>query len=151
MSRARVIAVCRSKRPTDPKTDVACGEFRTGWGLVGDSHAGPPQSRRWQVSLLAWESVERLNQEHRLGAVPGSFAENVTTEGLDVSRLRLGDSLQIGGQVVLEVGQLGKPPDIAHTYSFRGHSLLPTEGVFCSVVVGGSVAAGDRIVVVTKQ
>ncbi len=38
---------------------------------------------RWEISLLAWENVERLNQEHDLGAVPGSFAENLTTQGLD--------------------------------------------------------------------
>jgi MOSC domain-containing protein YiiM len=42
---------------------------------------------------------------------------------------------------------LGKPPGIAHTYSFQGHSLLPTVGVFCGVVVGGMVAAGDEITV----
>jgi MOSC domain-containing protein YiiM len=46
---------------------------------------------------------------------------------------------------VLEVEQLGKPPDVAHTYSFGGHSLLPTVGVFCRVVVGGRVCRGDPI------
>ncbi len=141
----RIKAVCRSERRTDPKVAVAQGELRADWGLVGDSHAGPPRPGRWQVSLLAWEEVERLNRKQDLDAVPGSFAENLTTEGLDTARLQVGDRLLVGQGVVLEVEQLGKPPDIAHTYNFRGHSLLPTVGVFCRVVVGGSVRAGDEI------
>jgi MOSC domain-containing protein YiiM len=112
---------------------------------VGDSHAGPPRPGRWQISLLAWEDVERASREWGIGAVPGSFAENLSTEGLDTSSLHVGDRLQVGGQVVLEVEQLGKPPEIAHTYSFQGHSLLPSKGIFCGVVSGGFVAAGDEI------
>jgi MOSC domain-containing protein YiiM len=150
MSAMKVKAVCRSDERTEPKVDVGRGELRSGWGLVGDSHAGPPRPGRWQVSLLAWEDVERANREHGLAAAPGSFAENLTTEGLDTSSLKVGDHLRIGEQVVLEVAQLGKPPAIAHTYSFQGHSLLPTVGVFCSVIVGGAVAAGAKIAVLTE-
>jgi len=140
-----LIAVCRSEQRSDPKADVGEGELQPGWGLVGDSHAGPARPGRWEISLLAWESVERLNREHNLGAVPGSFAENLTTLGLDTCCLRIGDRLWIGEQVALEVEQLGKPPEIAHTYSFCGHSLLPTVGVFCRVVLGGLVRRGDPI------
>ena len=145
MMNARVKAVCRSERRTDPKVDVGRGELRAGWGLVGDSHGGPPQPGRWQVSLLAWEDVAALNGEQGLGAIPGSFAENLSTEGLDTSSLAIGDRLQIGERAVLEVEQLGKPPDIAHTYNFEGYSLLPTRGIFCRVLVGGTVSAGDEI------
>jgi MOSC domain-containing protein YiiM len=148
MVKARIKAVCRSERRSDPKIDVGRGELRAGWGLVGDSHAGRPHPGRWQVSLLAWESAERLNEQRGLRAVPGSFAENLTTVGLDSSGLRVGDRLKIGDRVLLEVEQLGKPPEIAHTYSFEGASLLPVEGVFCSVVVGGTVATGDEIAVI---
>jgi MOSC domain-containing protein YiiM len=151
MSRARVKAVCRSERRTDPKVDVGQGELRVGWGLVGDSHAGPPQPGRWQVSLLAWERVEKLNEEHGLDAAPGSLAENLSTEGLDTSGLQVGDRLKVGGRAVLEVEQLGKPAEIAHTYSYRGHSLLPTVGIFCGVVDGGPVAAGDEIAVMRAK
>ena len=142
---AHLIAVCRSERRTDPKADVGEGELRAGWGLVGDAHAGPPQPGRWQISLLAWEEVERLNREYGLDAVPGSFAENLTTRGLDTPGLRIGDRLHIGAGVLLEVEQLGKPPEMAHTYNYHGHSLLPTRGVFCRVVNGGPVRCGDPI------
>jgi MOSC domain-containing protein YiiM len=151
MGSAQIVAVCRSERRTDPKVNVGQGELRTGWGLVGDSHAGPPQPGRWQISLLAWETVEQARQDHGLDAEPGSFAENLTTQGLDTSSLQVGDRLQIGGQVVLEVEQLGKPPVMAHTYSFQGHSLLPTVGVFCGVVAGGVVRTGDEILVQKRR
>jgi molybdopterin adenylyltransferase len=147
---AVVKAVCASRRRTDPKVDVGRGELRPNWGLVGDSHAGPPRPGRWQVSLLAWESVARLNREHGLAATPGSFAENLTTAGLDTASLQVGDRLRIGARVILEVEQVGKPPEIAHTYNFQGHSLLPTEGIFCGVEVGGVVAAGDEIVILSQ-
>ena len=145
MNKPILMAVCRSERRSDPKADVGEAELRPGWGLVGDGHAGPALPGRWEISLLAWENVEQLNREHGLGAAPGSFAENLTTRGLDTSRLRVGDRLRIGAQVVLEVEQLGKPPGIAHAYSFRGHSLLPIVGVFCRVVVGGVVRKGNPV------
>jgi MOSC domain-containing protein YiiM len=138
-------AVCRSDDRNEPKTDVRRGELRAGWGLVGDSHAGPPRPGRWQVSLLSWEDVQRANREWGITAVPGSFAENLSSEGLDTAGLRVGDRLQVGSQVVLEVEQLGKPPEIAHTYSFQGRSLLPAKGIFCAVVSGGIAAVGDEI------
>jgi len=52
---------------------------------------------------------------------------------------------------VLEVEQLGKPSEIAHTYSFQGHSLLPVKGIFCGIVVGGTVSAGDEIVPLRQE
>lgn len=141
----RIKAVCRSDDRNEPKIDVGCGELRVGWGLRGDSHAGPSHPGRWQISLLAWEDVERASRAWGIQAAPGSFAENLSTEGLDTATLQVGDQLQIGDEVMLEVEQLGKPPEISHSYSFQGHSLLPTKGIFCGVVAGGTVAVGDKI------
>jgi MOSC domain-containing protein YiiM len=155
MGKAIVKAVCCSDERNEPKADVGRGELRADWGLVGDSHAGSRRPGRWQISLLAWEDVEHANREYGLAAVgpalPGSFAENLTTEGLPTASLKVGDRLRIGDEIVLEVEQLGKPPEIAHTYSFHGHSLLPTVGVFCGIVIGGIVSAGDEISVMSKE
>ncbi len=121
---AHLVAVCRSDRRTDPKTDVGEGELRAGYGLVGDAHAG--QSER-EVSLLALESIRRANQEYGIRAGPGSFAENLTTEGLDLLSLRVGDRLRVG-PALLEVVQIGKPPDVAHTYNFQGSPFSHAKG-----------------------
>jgi len=138
---AHIVAVNSSQRRQDPKTDVRAGELRASHGLVGDAHAGLSER---EVSLLALESIQRVNQEHGLDARPGSFAENLTTAGLDLLSLAVGDRLR-AGDALLEVVQIGKPADVAHTYNYRGVSILPREGVFCRVMVGGVVRAGDPI------
>jgi MOSC domain-containing protein YiiM len=144
---AQVIAVCASQCRSDPKTAVGRGELRAGYGLVGDAHAG--YSER-EISLLGIESIEEVNREHHIAAVPGSFAENLTVAGLDLLTLKLGDQLQVGA-ALLEVVQLGKPADVAHTYNYRGVSVLPRKGVFCRVLVGGWVAPGEAIEVVRRE
>lgn len=141
---AHIVAGCRSKSCSDPKEDICAGELRTGYGLVGDAHAG--RSER-EISLLAWESIERVNEEQALTTEPGSFAENLTTRGMDLLSLRIGDQLRINS-VLLEVVQIGKPSSVAHTYSFHGVSILPAEGVFCRVLEGGSVKKGNEITLI---
>lgn len=138
---AHIVAVCASQRRTDPKVDLGAGELVAGYGLVGDAHAGVSER---EISLLALESIAAANREHGIAAVPGSFAENLTTEGLDLLSLRAGDRLRVG-TAELEVVQIGKPLDAAHTYSFQGVSILPHRGVFCRVLRGGRVARGDAI------
>ena len=150
-----IIAVCASQKRMDPKRDVGDGYLREGYGLVGDAHAGLSER---EVSLLAWESIERLNlalsqaegKEHGVEAGPGDFAENLTTQGIDLVSLPLGARLRIG-EAVLEVVQIGKPPHVAHTYNFQGLSILPTEGIFCRVIEGGRVRKGDEIAVLEES
>jgi len=144
---AHVVAVCASQCRSDPKVDVGTGELRAGYGLVGDAHAGFSER---EVGLLGVESIEEVNREHHVAAVPGSFAENLTVAGLDLLTLKLGDQLQVG-QALLEVVQIGKPPDVAHTYNYGGVSVLPRKGVFCRVVRGGGVSRGDALQVLPKE
>lgn len=145
--KGKVITVCASQRRMDPKRDMDEGYLREGHGLVGDAHAGLSER---QVSLLALESIQRANREYGIEAGPGDFAENITTEGIDLLSLPIGTRLR-AGEAVLEVVQIGKPPSEAHTYSFQGVSILPTEGVFCRVVKGGKVHRGDEIVLLGED
>ncbi|MCE5259146.1 MAG: MOSC domain-containing protein [Chloroflexi bacterium] len=138
---AHVAAVCASERRSDPKLNVGEAELRAGYGLVGDAHAGVSVR---EVSLLGLESIEEVNRIHGINARPGSFAENITTSGFDLLALRLGDRLLVG-PALLEVVQIGKPPDAAHTYAYQGLSLLPRKGIFCRVLRGGHIAQGDII------
>ncbi len=137
-----VAALCVSPGAGTAKTPVLQVDLVAGHGIVGDGHAGTVRP----VSLLMWERVEAWCQAG--GAAlprphPGDFAENVLTRGLDLSVAAVGRHLEIGG-ARLEVVQLGKPVQPDH-YSFHGHRLLPTDGVFCRVVSGGRVVAGDRV------
>ena len=132
--------MCASQRRTDPKENVGKGLLKKGLGLAGDSHAGSEK----EVSLLAIESIQRLCRETGISAAPGSFAENITTEGIELTSLPLGTHL-IVGEARLMVIQIGKDPSQPHTYSYQGHSILPKEGVFCKVVESGEVRIGDPI------
>ncbi len=138
---ATLIGVNRSLKRTDPKTNVRRGELRPGFGLVGDAHAGLNER---EISLLDFRYVEALNAEHGLDAGPGAFAENLTTQGLETEGLRIGDRLRVG-ETLLEVVQIGKPLSAAHTYNFKGHSILPKVGIFLRVVRGGIVQVGDEV------
>ena len=136
----KVVGVCSSQRRTDPKKNMAKGFLQRGFGLVGDSHAGTEK----EVSLLAIESIQRLAKEKEISAGPGCFAENITTEGIDLTSLPIGSHLQIG-EAQLIVIQIGKDPYQAHTYTYQGYSILPKEGVFCKVMESGGVKVGDII------
>ena len=139
----RVIGVCLSKRRCDPKENVGRGYIKKGFGLVGDSHAGTEK----EISLLAMEAIETLCRRTGIAAGPGSFAENITTEGLELKRVPIGTEIQVGGAKV-KVVAIGKDPSAPHTYSFKGYSLLREEGVFCKVTKSGRVQVGDGVEIV---
>jgi MOSC domain-containing protein YiiM len=140
---AQVVGVCLSQRRTDPKENVGRGLLQTGIGLLGDSHAGTEK----EVSLLAIERVWKLNLDGGLSAGPGCFAENITTEGIDLTSLPIGAKLQVG-EAKLQVIQIGKDPSQPHTYTYQGHSILPKDGVFCKVIESGEVKIGDAIKII---
>ena len=136
----KLVGVCISQKRTEPKKNVGKGFIKIGLGLVGDSHAGTEK----EVSLLAIESILRLCKETGISAGPGCFAENITTEGIDLTSLPVGSKLRIG-EAKLIVIQIGKDPSQAHTYNYQGYSILPKEGVFCKVIESGEVKVGDII------
>jgi MOSC domain-containing protein YiiM len=136
----KVVGVCMSQRRTDPKKNVGKGFLQKGVGLMGDSHAGTEK----EVSLLAIESIRRLCRETGISAGPGCFAENITTQGMNLTSLPIGSKLQVG-KAKLMVIQIGKDASQAHTYNYQGHSILPKDGVFCKVMKSGEIKVRDII------
>jgi len=145
VNRARVIAVCRSDTKGVSKVPIPEGTLREGYGLEGDAHADGGWHR--QVSLLAVESIEKM-RALGLDLKPGDFAENITTEGIELLSLPVGTRLHVGEEVILEISQIGKE---CHTgcaiFKQVGKCIMPKEGVFARVIKGGRVKAGDEIVV----
>ena len=139
----KVIAVCRSDKKRTSKEVVAEGILKEDFGLVGDAHADCCTHR--QVSLLATESINKM-RDLGLDVGPGDFAENLTTEGIDLISLPIGTRIDIGEEVTLEITQIGKE---CHTKCAIFHKLgmcvMPEEGVFAKVVRGGVVRTGDSI------
>ncbi|MDR1515211.1 MAG: MOSC domain-containing protein [Synergistaceae bacterium] len=137
----KVIAVCTSPSKGTIKHDVGSGRLIEEYGIEGDAHGGFAHR---QVSLIASEDIETMRA--RLPElVPGSFAENITTEGFDLSALALGDRISVG-DCLLEVSQIGKE---CHTkcevFHKTGDCIMPQKGIFCRVINGGTVRTGDVV------
>ena len=138
----QIVAVCTSKKKGERKTDVGQAELQEGFGLVGDAHGGD-----WhrQVSLLAIESIDKM-REAGLDVGPGDFAENLTTQGVNLYTLPVGTRLRVGDSVLLEMTQIGKEcHDRCAIYHQAGDCVMPREGVFATVIKGGPAKTGDSL------
>jgi len=145
---AHVEAVCISVKKGTVKRERPEVVLKENWGIEGDAHAGD-----WhrQVSLLAGESIDEVKK-----ILPtlknGAFAENIVTRGLDLCSLKIGDRLRVGDKVILEVTQIGKE---CHNKGCAikkatGDCIMPREGIFSRVIVGGTVRAGASLQLLPK-
>jgi MOSC domain-containing protein YiiM len=143
--------ICTSAAKGTVKTPVTEAEFRAGYGIVGDAHAGD-----WprQVSILARESIEAFRRRCLDGAdgpiiSDGAFGENLITSGVDLAGLKIGDRILVGDRVVLEVTQIGKEcHEGCAIRELTGDCIMPREGIFCRMVQGGMLRPGDAVSVV---
>ncbi|NWF91837.1 MAG: MOSC domain-containing protein [Syntrophaceae bacterium] len=144
VQKGRVLAVNISEEKGTKKTNVQRCALLKDFGLKDDAHGGP-----WhrQVSLLANESIEKIRAKG-LNVSYGDFAENITTEGVDLVHLPIGTIIRIGSSVILRVTQIGKE---CHTrcaiYYQAGDCVMPKEGIFAEVVNEGEVKVGDEIII----
>jgi len=144
MEKGRIVSINVSDRKGVRKKAVPEAAISAeGGGIEGDAHASGQWHR--QVSLLALESIDKM-RAMGLKVGPGDFAENLTTEGIDLLALPIGTRVRIGGSIVGEVSQIGKE---CHTrcaiYHQAGDCVMPKEGIFIKVITGGTVRTGDAI------
>jgi len=142
---ARVIAVNISKKKGTYKHPVKQACLKINHGIEGDAHAG-----NWhrQVSLLAQESIEKMASMGIPDLAPGKFAENITTEGIELAALPIGTRLKIG-EVLIEITQIGKEcHQHCQIYHQVGVCVMPSEGIFAKVLVEGLLRAGDEISII---
>ena len=141
---AQIVSINISKKKGTKKKSV--GEEPVNvlldFGIENDAHAGD-----WhrQVSFLANESIHKVKQAG-IDVQPGSFAENFTTEGVDLKHIPMGTILKLGNEVEVEISQIGK---VCHTkcaiYHLMGDCIFPHEGIFAVVRKPGKVSSGDKI------
>jgi len=144
---SKIKAISISDRKGIRKKNIDSTQLIVEYGLESDAHAG-----KWhrQVSFLAQESIDSM-REKGLDVVAGNFAENITTEGLDLVSLPVGRHLTIG-DAELVISQLGK---ICHArcaiYHQAGDCVMPREGIFGVVLKNGTIQVGDTIRVLEKK
>ena len=146
--KGRIKAISVSKQRGTCKYNVATAELKAGFGIKGDAHAGA-----WhrQISLLAEESIEKIRAK-RAQVKPGDFAENITTEGIDLRNLVLGSSLRLGSEAEIEITQFGKQCHSRCAILEQiGDCIMPREGVFGKITKSGGIKVGDTIEVLNSN
>lgn len=142
---AIVRAVCISEQKGAQKHPVEFIHLVPGHGIEGDAHAG-----NWhrQISLLAVESVAKVQNHLSFDLLPGAFAENILTEGIVLYQLPIGTKFKIG-TAVCEVTQIGKE---CHTgcaiRELTGDCVMPREGIFAKVLEEGKARPGDTLCII---
>lgn len=147
MNKPTVVAVNISEQRGKRKHIVQGPVTITMLGIEGDAHAGD-----WhrQLSLLAQESIDKM-QGHGMVLQPGDFAENITTQGLNLPVLPIGTRLQVGSTVLMEVTQIGKTCHLdCEVRRLVGDCVMPREGIFTRVITPGTIQAGDIITIIDK-
>ncbi len=139
-----IISVNVSKNKGEKKHNIEKCMLIKDMGLKEDAHAG---FMHRQVSLLAQESIEKI-RKMGLHVVPGDFAENLTTKGIDLPSLPIGTRLLVGNDILLRVTQIGKEcHERCAIFQQVGDCVMPREGIFAEVIAEGEVQVGDTITV----
>lgn len=144
--KAKIISINVSEKKGEPKKPVGMAQVIENYGIKGDAHASSQWHR--QVSLLGIESIEKM-KSLGIDVSPGSFAENITTEGIDLLSLPLETRIKLGdgfNAVIGEVTQIGKVcHDRCAIYEKAGDCVMPKEGIFIRILKGGEIKEGDSI------
>lgn len=141
----KIVAISISKKRGIPKSNVPSAKLIEDFGIEGDVHAG-----KWhrQVSFLAVESIDKMRKAGLPKLRPGAFAENITTEFIDIPHLKIGSRVKIGKDAELEITQIGKE---CHTkcaiFVKVGDCVMPREGIFAKVIKAGEIYSGDQVIV----
>jgi MOSC domain-containing protein YiiM len=115
-----------------PEVSVACNS-----GFRGCAHARQDGLR--QVLLVDSETLEAMNLS------PGIMRENITTSGLNVNGLEIGQKLRIG-ETHLEVSAVCTPCDqLEKIRPGLRREMWGRRGMLCRVIEGGMIRRGDPI------
>ena len=140
--KGRIKAISISSQRGTKKFNVPLAQLKADFGIVSDAHSG-----NWhrQVSLLAIESIDKMVASGAKVS-PGDFAENITTEGIDLQSLKVGSRLRLGNEAEVEVTQFGKEcHSRCEIFEQVGDCVMPREGIFAKVTKAGAIKVGDII------
>ena len=141
-TKGKIKAISVSKERGTKKYNILSAELKSGFGIEGDAHAG-----NWhrQVSLLAEESIEKMRAKGA-SVAEGDFAENITTEGIDLESLAIDSKLKLGPVAEIEITQFGKEcHNRCEIFRQVGDCIMPREGIFAKVTKPGRIKVGDKI------
>lgn len=125
-------------------------------GVAGDSVIDRKAHGGYDKAVYAYAREDALWWESQIGKSIsyGAFGENLTTEGIDLNKSRIGERWQVGS-AVLEVSEPRIPCRV-----FAGFWQRPTlikdfteakrSGAYLRIIQDGEITAGDEITVISK-
>jgi MOSC domain-containing protein YiiM len=134
---AKIVNLFRAPKRRAAMEELSEARVIENAGIAGCAHARPNGKR--QVLLVDIETLRAMD------LTPGMIRENITTEGLHVNGLRVGQKLR-AGEVELEVSAVCEP--CAFMEEIRAGLMAELQGrrgMLCRVQRGGVVAKGDAI------
>ena len=106
-------------------------------GLEGCAHARRCGTR--QILLVDRETLDAMELQ------PGTIRENITTDGLNVNSLAIGQQLRIG-ETRMEVSEVCTPCDqMEKIRPGLRKEFWSRRGMLCRVIEGGMIRRGDLI------
>ena len=134
---ARVQNLFRSPRKHLPMEELSEVQALGDIGFENCAHARLASKR--QVLLMDRETLEAMDLQ------PGMIRENITTDGLNVNGLPVGQQLRVG-EARLEISMVCTPCDLMETIrpGLR-KELWGRRGMLCRVLEGGLIRRGDSI------
>jgi len=133
----------------EQKKQIPTGKLIKDTGLEGDAYNKPPKR---QISLISAELIREQAECPRTGSEPefivnpGSFKETLTTEGIDLSKINIGDLFKIGNSVKIQISEKGMTCwEFCPWNKPEGECPLPKHFLFAQVIESGTVKSGDSI------
>ena len=146
-----VISINISEKKGTVKKPVKKASVKENFGIVGDAHSGSGR----QVSFIDWSAVENWleKKSEKIKINYGDFAENITTAGIDWKKVKTGDKIIIKKNVSkclhfieMEITQIGKECHFGCAIRKAvGDCIMPKQGIFAKVLIGGDIKIGDKI------
>jgi MOSC domain-containing protein YiiM len=134
---ARVQNLFRAREKHFPMEELSEVRALDDAGFEGCAHARPASKR--QVLLVDRETLEAMDLP------PGVIRENITTDGLNVNGLQIGQLIRVG-EARLEVTLVCTP--CGQMEAIRPglrKELWGRRGMLCRVLDGGHIRRGDAI------
>lgn len=135
----------RSQKDHYLRVPLHVARLITGHGIEGDAKGGHPKR---QLNVLSAETLTELAAEGYQIA-PGQLGEQLVISGIRVETLPSGTILQIGESARIEILKLREGCDrfevIQHKTSYDGRL-----GMMARVVMDGTIAIGDPVVIVRE-
>ena len=133
----KIAHLFRAPKKRLPMEPLLAASILENHGIEGCAHARPDGSR--QVLIVDVETLNAMDLQ------PGVIRENITTEGLNVNGLSIGQRLQVG-ESLMEVTAVCTPCDqLEKVRQGLRRELYGRRGMLCRVIKGGTVTPGDLI------